>query len=116
MTGFGIAAVVGEGGRMRTLIMLTRPAPAPPGDSEAVERIRADCPDIQWIGRYAVPGSPDRIDIFRTPDSAVAERISAILGSCAFVHSEIWATAEWDGFKHIIGGLDAIEIAGASPA
>jgi uncharacterized protein with GYD domain len=109
---------------MQTFIMLTRLTPgslqSPRSleelERQAVDHIRADCPEVEWIGSYAVLGPCDYVDIFKAPDCDTAAKISAIIRSYGHAHTEIWAAAEWEHFKHVIRDLSAAEAGGASSA
>ncbi len=106
---------------MQTFIMLTRLTPGSlqsPRSLEELERrvtdhIRGDCPEVEWLGSYAVLGPYDYVDIFRAPDCDEAAKVSAIVRSFGHAHTEIWAAAEWGHFKHVIHDLTAAEAAAA---
>ncbi len=106
---------------MQTFIMLTRLTPGSlqsPRSLEELERqvaehIRGDCPEVEWIGSYAVLGPCDYVDIFRAPDCDAAAKVSAIVRSFGHARTKIWAASDWGHFKHVIRDLTATEAAGA---
>ncbi len=68
---------------MATFIMLTRLNPdavrSPTGleqlEREAMKRVREQCPDVKWLGSYAVLGPYDYLDIFSANDVESAARV-----------------------------------------
>lgn len=109
---------------MQTFIMLTRLDPGSlqsPRSLEELERrvvdhIRAECPDVEWIGSYAVLGPCDYVDIFRASNCDGAAKVSTILRSYGHANTEIWAASEWEHFKHVIRDLNIAEAGGAACA
>jgi len=75
---------------MLTFVMLTRLSPdaarSPQAleqiERKAMERIRKECPDVEWISNYAILGPCDYLDVFRARDVETAAkfpRSSALL-------------------------------------
>ena len=98
---------------MPTFIMLTRlgaEAVRSPKDLEqlerkAMERVRKECPDVEWVGSYAILGPYDYLDVFRTDDTESATKVSTLIRTFGHAQTEIWAATEWDRFKEIIRTL-----------
>jgi uncharacterized protein with GYD domain len=98
---------------MPIFIMLTRIAAdtlQSPGSFEereraVMDRVRADCPKVEWIGSYAVLGPYDYVDIFTAPDIETATKVSVLVRSLGLAHTELWPAVEWDRFKEIVRGL-----------
>jgi len=98
---------------MPTFIMLTRLNPdavrSPKGleqlEREAMKRIREECPDVEWLGSYAVLGPCDYLDIFLANDIETAARVSALIRTFGHAQTEIWTATEWDRFKEIVRTL-----------
>ena len=100
---------------MPTFIMLTRlgaEAVRSPKDLEqlerkAMERVRKECPDVEWVGSYAILGPYDYLDVFRTDDIESATKVSTLIRTFGHAQTEIWAATEWDRFKEIVRTLPA---------
>ncbi len=95
---------------MSTFIMLTRlthGALASPSSLENLERqvmdrMRAECPEVEWLNSYAVLGPCDYLDIFQAPDIETATKVATIVRTFGHADTEIWAATEWDSFKELV--------------
>jgi len=98
---------------MQTFIMLTRLASTAlqsPRSLEELERramqhVRQSCPNVQWVGSYAVLGPCDYVDIFKAPDVDTASKVSALLRTYGHAQTEIWAATEWAHFKDVVRSI-----------
>ncbi len=101
---------------MSTFIMLTRLSPEAvrsPHAYEIIERramnaIRDECPQVEWLQSYAVLGPYDYLDIFRAPDIETATRVSTLIRIAGQAHTETWPATEWPKFKEIVGSLPEV--------
>ena len=95
---------------MNTFLMLTRltPAAAPSPaalehlEKNVMERIRVDCPGVEWRSNYAVLGPWDYVDIFEAPDIDTALKVSTIVRLYGYAHTEVWPLQDWSRFKDLI--------------
>lgn len=102
---------------MITFVMLSRLSPGmlrEPKSLEdlekvAMERVRAECPNVEWISNYAVIGPWDYLDIFRAPDIDIASKVSTLIRTFGHAHTEIWTAMEWRAFKDTIRELQVSE-------
>ena len=100
---------------MSTFVMLTRlshVALKSPGkleelERQVMERIRANCPDVEWLSSFAVLGPYDYIDVFRAADIETATKVATIIRTFGHAQTEIWAATEWERFKEVIRELPA---------
>ena len=68
---------------MPIFVMLTRlspeavrsPAALEQLERQAMDRVRQQCPGVEWLGSYAILGPCDYLDIFRAPDIETAARV-----------------------------------------
>ncbi len=98
---------------MLTFVMLTRLSPeaarSPQSleqlERKAMERVRKDCPDVEWISSYAILGPHDYLDIFRAKDIETASKVSTLIRTFGHAQTEIWTATEWDRFKEIVRDL-----------
>jgi len=108
-----LSIAVGKGVAMTTFIMLTRlntEAVRSPRGLEKLERdvmkhVRDECPDVEWLGSYAVLGPCDYLDVFIANDIETAARVSALIRTFGHAQTEIWTATEWDRFKEIVRTL-----------
>lgn len=95
---------------METYIMLTKLAKTVLREpktfvelSERIEaKVKAECPEVEWIGNYAVLGPYDYVDIFHAPDNETAMKVSAIIRSFGHATTETWPATEWNRFKSMV--------------
>ncbi len=100
---------------MATFVMLTRLshlALKSPGKLEELERqvmdrIRTECPEVEWLSSYAVLGPHDYVDVFRAADVDSATKVATIIRTFGHAQTEIWAATEWERFKEVVRGLPA---------
>lgn len=98
---------------MLTFVMLTRLSPdavrSPQTLEElernAMERVRKECPEVEWISSYAILGPCDYLDIFRTKDVETAAKVSTLVRTFGHAQTEIWSATEWSRFKEIVRRL-----------
>src|SRR3989344_1387693 len=98
---------------MATFIMLTRISPeavkAPQSleklEQEAMQHIRAECPEVKWRQSYALLGAYDYLDIFTAPDIETAAKVSTLIRAYGRAPSEVWAATEWARFKEMLHGM-----------
>jgi len=98
---------------MPTFIMLTRlssqaissPKKLETLEKMVVDRIRSECPNVEWLHNFATMGPYDYVDIFRAPDAQNAFKVSTIVRSFGHAHTEVWNATEWAQFKDLIREL-----------
>jgi uncharacterized protein with GYD domain len=48
-------------------------------EKQVMERIAAECPEVEWQSSFAVLGPYDYIDIFTAPDVEAATKVATIV-------------------------------------
>jgi uncharacterized protein with GYD domain len=66
------------------------------------DRIRKDCPEVQWSANFAVLGPYDYLDVFEAPDEAVAARVAMIVRFLGHAQTETWSALTWERNKNLI--------------
>lgn len=98
---------------MQTFVMLTRLSPnavKSPKSLEEIERqvmdkIRKECPKVEWIHNFATLGPYDYVDIFRAPDEQTAFKVATIIRTFGHCSTEMWTATEWARYKDMIHEL-----------
>jgi uncharacterized protein with GYD domain len=105
---------------MATFIMLTRlshqalqsPSSLETLSHEVMERIRADCPGVEWKASYVVLGPADYLDIFTAPDNEMATKVATVIRTFGHATTEIWPATEWEAFTKLVRYLPPAPAAG----
>jgi uncharacterized protein with GYD domain len=74
-------------------------------EKKVMERIRSDCPQVDWVHNFAVLGPYDYLDVFRAPDLDTAFKVATIVRSFGHAHTEVWGAKEWAAYKEMIRDL-----------
>jgi uncharacterized protein with GYD domain len=98
---------------MPTFVMLTRlssdaiqsPKSLEELEHRVMERVRSECPQVEWIQNYAMLGPYDYLDIFRAPDIDTAFKIGTLVRTFGHAHTEVWTATEWGKFKDMVRHL-----------
>ena len=102
---------------MPTFIMLTRlatgalrsPRSLEALEREAMERVRSQCPGVEWLSNYAILGPWDYMDVFRAPDIETATKVATLIRTFGHAHTEVWTATEWPRFKEMVRELPGTE-------
>jgi uncharacterized protein with GYD domain len=95
---------------MSTFIMLTRlshqalqsPSSLENLNRQVTDRIRADCPEVEWKANYVILGPADYLDIFTAPDIEAATKVATIIRTFGHATTEIWGATEWDRYIELV--------------
>ena len=101
---------------MITFIMLTRISPEAmrsPHALEALERqamnaVRSECPQVEWLHSWALLGPYDYLDVFRAPDVETATKVATLVRIAGHATTEVWAATEWARFKAMVHELPEV--------
>lgn len=76
-------------------------------ERHVAERVREHCPEVRWLGNYAVLGPWDYLDLFEAPDNAAALRVAVLVRSHGHAVTELWPAISWPAFKDVLHSLPA---------
>ncbi len=80
-------------------------------ESQVVEKIQFECPNVEWLHNLAILGDCDYLDIFTAPDIDTAMRVSTIVRTFGHANTEVWTAMEWSKYKELVRHLSAPDIA-----
>jgi len=78
-------------------------------EKKVMDRVREQCPDVEWIQNLAVLGPCDYLDVFRAPDQETAFRVATIIRSFGHAGTEVWGAADWSDYKGLVRRLPSSE-------
>lgn len=102
-----------SGGYMATYILVTRLSPELTKDLKKraeigrkwMERVKKECPEVKFLGHYALLGPYDFLDIYEAPDAETAARVSMISLSGGATAAESWTAIPYKKFLDLIEDL-----------
>ena len=71
-------------------------------EREVVEHLCSECPEVESVNRYAVPGPYDYLDTFRAPDIETDTKVATIVRTFGHAETETRGATEWDSFKELL--------------
>jgi uncharacterized protein with GYD domain len=102
---------------MSTFIMLTRlsheglksPRSLETLGKAVSQRIKSECPDVEWIASYAVLGPADYVDVFSAPNIETATKVATIVRTFGHATTEVWGATPWKEFLGMVRDLPPAE-------
>lgn len=70
-----------------------------------MERVRKECPEVKFVGHYALLGPYDFLDIYEAPDEETAAKVSMISLSSGATAAESWTAIPYKRFLEITKNL-----------
>ena len=71
-------------------------------ERQVMQRVRTECPTVEWVNNFAVLGPCDYLDIFKAPDLETAMQLATIFRTVGHANVEVWPATEWSRFKELI--------------
>jgi uncharacterized protein with GYD domain len=77
-------------------------------EREAMNAVRAECPQVEWLHSWVVLGPYNYVDVFRAPDVETATKVATLLRIAGHATVEAWAATEWTRFKAMVRELPEV--------
>jgi uncharacterized protein with GYD domain len=74
-------------------------------EHEVMNRVREECPEIDWLHTFAVCGPHDYIDVLDAPSLDVAMKASVLVRTYGHADTELWPALSWKEFKKLVHKL-----------
>src|SRR5512146_2712089 len=99
---------------MPTFVLMTKLAPQSMHDAQArramgkewLKKVKARCPQVNWIAHYAILGPYDFMDIYDAPDVETAHKVSAISRVGGALTAESWQALPYEQFLRLLDAVD----------
>jgi uncharacterized protein with GYD domain len=65
-------------------------------------KVHATCPDVKFLGHYALLGPYDFMDLYEAPDVETAHRVSVISRSAGAVTAESWQALPYERYLEVL--------------
>ena len=99
---------------MGTYVLLTKLTPEVTKDLKNREKIgkrwmqkvSEKCPEVKWLGHYALLGPYDFMDIYEAPTEEIAAKVSLITLSSGAFQVESWAAVPYNRFLELADEVD----------
>ena len=100
---------------MPVFVLMTRLAPESLHDARGrratgkawLNKVNSACPDVKWLGHYALLGPYDFMDIYEAPDAETAHRVSLISRSEGALNAESWAAVPYERYLKILEDVES---------
>lgn len=100
---------------MPRFVLMTRLAPEAVRDAEVrramgrawLAKVKARCPEVEWVAHYAILGPYDFMDIYDAPSVETAHKVSLITRAEGAVGAESWQALPYEDFLELLKHVDA---------
>jgi uncharacterized protein with GYD domain len=100
---------------MPLFVLMTKLAPESMNDAngrratgkEWLQKVKTRCPDVKFLGHYAILGPYDFMDIYEAPDIETAHRVSLLSRSEGAVSAESWQALPYDEHLKLLEELQS---------
>jgi uncharacterized protein with GYD domain len=94
---------------MPTYVLMTKLDPSVNRDMKSRQKIGQAwkeavdqrCPEVRWIGHYALLGPYDFMDLFEAPNEEVAAKVSMISAARGAITAESWTAIPYARFVEL---------------
>ena len=70
-----------------------------------LEAMHRACPEVKWLGHYALLGRYDFMDIYEAPDETVAHKVSLISRKSGAATAESWPAIPYEQHLKLFGEI-----------
>lgn len=67
-----------------------------------LHKVKEACPQVKWVGHYAILGPYDFMDIYEAPDVETAHKVSLISRAGGALYAESWQAMPYENFLKIL--------------
>jgi len=67
-----------------------------------LKKVKAACPEVDWLAHYAILGPYDFMDIYNAPSVETAHKVSLISRAEGAVSAESWQALPYDDFLALL--------------
>ncbi|MFH1686794.1 MAG: GYD domain-containing protein [bacterium] len=106
---------------MKTYVLMSKMTPQGPSIVEVasniksgpkarhiwLEAVKMQCPDVKFLGHYALLGSWDFMDIYEATDSDVAAKVSILCSTCTSYQVESWTAIPCERLQALAADIRA---------
>ena len=71
-----------------------------------LHKISSACPEVRWIGHYALLGRYDFMDIYEAPDDETAHKVSLISRGEGAISAESWPAIRYEQHLKLLEQLE----------
>ena len=100
---------------MPLFVLMTKLAPESLHDApgrrtmgeEWIAEVKRICPEVRFVGHYALLGPYDFMDIYEAPDIETASRVSLVSRARGAVEAESWPALPYSAFLEELARVEA---------
>ena len=72
-------------------------------------KVKKVCPQVKWLGHYAILGRYDFMDLYEAPDHETAYRVSMLSLAEGAIDAESWEALPYDRYLQLLEELGQLK-------